>query len=198
MKISGILKSRYIQWKANRQLRKSLPLLLDLLSDKEMIKKAGYKVNVANLCKMIKQVGVAAVLVLFLTGCAAHVTPGPKPGPIVDHTITVTWNQSFVNNNACSATIKTSCISGFNVGYIVGSAQTQLHNDPASVCTGSAQPLACTTTFNGLVPIGNVTFYVATTFIDQNGAAGVTTAANSPGVPVAADAATNVNAVIVQ
>jgi hypothetical protein len=118
--------------------------------------------------------------------------------PLEDHSISLTWQQSFVNNNACSSTVTTSCISGFNEGYVVGASQTQtqLHTDAAAVCTGTTQPEICTSTFNGLVPIGNVIFYVATTYVDQNGAAGVTSAALSAPVAVSADKADKVNATV--
>lgn len=140
------------------------------------------------------------VLTLALAGCAAQRTPAPVPGPkpLVDHTIGLTWNQSTVNNGFCSSTVTTSCISGFNEGYLSGTTQVQLHTDTPAVCTGTTQPLNCTATFNGILPIGNVVFYVTTTYLDQAGAAGTTAAGTSAAVPVGADAATNVKATIVQ
>ncbi|MGH9487130.1 MAG: hypothetical protein ACRD04_06010 [Terriglobales bacterium] len=42
------------------------------------------------------------------------------------------------------------------------------------------------------MPIGNVVFYVVTTFNDQTGKAGATAAALSPAVAVGADSATAV------
>lgn len=137
---------------------------------------------------------------LLLAGCSAsHITaqqPDLNKHKLVDHTITLTWNQSTVNNGFCSSTVTTSCISGFNEGYVVGTAQTQLHTDTPAVCSGTTQPLNCTSTFTGIVPIGNDVFYVVTTSLDQNGAEGVTTAALSPAVPVSADAAVNVKATV--
>ena len=135
-------------------------------------------------------------LVLALHGCAAHKPIAPPPPADLDHSITMKWNQSFANNGACSGSVTTSCISGFNEGYLNGTTPVQLHNDVASVCTGSTQPEACTSTFNGVLPIGNIVFYVATTYVDQNGAAGVTAAANSAGTPVASDAAQNVTVTV--
>lgn len=117
----------------------------------------------------------------------------PKPRPVEDHSITGTWNQSFANNGACSSTVTTSCISGFNEGYLQGTTQVQLHTDVVSVCTGTTQPETCTSTFNGILPIGAITFYVATTYVDQNGVVGMTPAALSVPVQVSADPATNVN-----
>jgi hypothetical protein len=137
------------------------------------------------------------VLALFLAGCASRPPAPPPPPPLnLDHTISLTWSQSFANNSACSSSVTVSCISGFNEGYLQGATQVQLHTDTAAVCTGTTDPKNCASTFNGILPIGNVTFYVTTTFNDQNGVAGVTSAANSPGVPVIADKATNVNATV--
>ena len=134
---------------------------------------------------------------LLLTGCAGSVIPiknvVPQNKPLVDHSITGTWNQSTVNNGFCSSTVTTSCISGFNEGYLQGTTQVQLHNDTTAVCSGTTQPLNCASTFNGILPIGSITFYVVTTYVDQNGLAGVTAAALSAPVPVGADPATNVN-----
>jgi hypothetical protein len=138
--------------------------------------------------------------VFLLLGCGGVRNPitvnTQQHKKLEDHSISMTWQQSFVNNNACSSTVTTSCISGFSEGYMVGTSQTQLHTDTAAVCSGTTQPENCASTFNGLIPIGNVVFYVATTFIDQNGAAGVTSAALSPPVPVSADKAVNVNATV--
>ena len=135
---------------------------------------------------------------LLLTGCSASrqiSAPQPSKYPKAeDHSITLTWDQSFANNNACSATVTVSCISGFNEGYLQGATQVQLHVDTTAVCTGTTQPEACASTFNGLLPIGNVTFYVVTTYVDQNGVAGVTVPALSAPVAVGADPATAVGA----
>ncbi len=137
-------------------------------------------------------------LALFCCGCGVRNVPTPDPlhKPLIDHTITLNWSQSFVNNVACSSIVTTSCISGFNEGYVVGTVQTQLHTDTNTVCTGTTQPLSCTSTFNGIIPIGNDVFYVATTYFDQNGVAGVSPASFSPGVAVGADSATNVKATV--
>ncbi|HZW05463.1 MAG TPA: hypothetical protein VFF58_01015 [Candidatus Nitrosotalea sp.] len=140
----------------------------------------------------------ALALLLSLAGCSGRkpIRP-PAPPPIVDHSIALTWNQSFVNNPACSTTVTTSCISGFREGYVVGTTQTQLHTDTSAVCTGTSQPLTCASTFNGILPLGNVIFYVLTVGVDQNGAVVTSaSAALSPGVPVALDGATNVNATV--
>lgn len=144
---------------------------------------------------------LVCLLLLFglgFMGCAAappaHATP---PGPPVDHTITVKWNQSFVNNPACSAAVTASCISGFNEGYLdTTGKQVQQHVDTSAACAGATQPEACATTYNGVLPIGQVTFYVATTYLDQAGAAGVTAAGTSAPVAVGADSSTNVTVIV--
>lgn len=141
----------------------------------------------------------AILLAVLAAGCSAARITAPQPDDkhkLVDHTITLTWNQSTVNNGFCSATVTTSCISGFNEGYVVGTAQTQLHTDTPAVCSGTTRPLNCTSTFNGIIPIGNDVFYVVTTYLDQNGAAGVTAPPLSPAVPVGTDPATNVKATV--
>ena len=130
-------------------------------------------------------------LIACLCGCTKQVAvQPPAPSPAVDHSITMSWQQSFANNPPCSQTVAVSCISGFSEGYLAGgTTQTQLHADTAAVCSGSAQPELCTSTFNGVLPIGAIVFYVSTAYKDQNGAAGVTSAAVSAPVPVGADVA---------
>lgn len=142
---------------------------------------------------------IVILLTSLISGCAGHNLPKPNPIPTpvnADHTIQLTWSQSFANNGICSATTLTSCISGFTEGYVQGTSNVQLHTDTAAVCTGTTQPEACTSTFNGTVSIGNVVFWVATNYVDQNGVAGSTPPAFSPAVPVAADSATTVKAAI--
>lgn len=146
--------------------------------------------------RYIPTTNAVAALLLFasLSGCTKKVpVQPPAPPPLIDHSIILSWTQSFANNPPCSATLTTSCIAGFDEGYLAGgTTQTQLHQDAASVCTGQTQPEACTATFNATLPIGSIVFYVATTYKDQNGAAGVTSAAISAAVQVGADAATAV------
>jgi len=136
--------------------------------------------------------------VLLFAGCPkSPIVNPPGPAPVADHSIAFTWNQSFANNGACSTTVTTSCISGFNEGFITGtSTQNQLHTDTAAVCTGTTQPETCASTFNGVLPIGNDVFYVATTYVNSSGTAGVTSAALSPAVAVGADASTNVTVTV--
>lgn len=137
-------------------------------------------------------------LVVTLAGCAAQRSKAPVPLPVnADHVITLTWSQSFANNVPCSSSVTKSCISGFLEGYLdTAGAQQQLHTDTAAVCAGSSDPQKCQSTFNGVLPIGDVTFYVVTTFADKNGAAGTTAAVTSPAVNVKADPATNVTATV--
>lgn len=150
------------------------------------------------VCVLALPVILSFLCGLGLLGCAArNPAPAPAPKPLVDHTVTVTWNQSFVNNPACSSTVTASCISGFDEGYLdTTGKQVQQHTDAAAVCAGATQPEACSTVYTGILPIGAVQFYVATTFMDQKGAAGVTAAALSAAVQVPADSSTNVTVTI--
>jgi len=149
----------------------------------------------------------ALVLLILLVGCHHQVVV--QPPAAADHSITVNFNQSFANNGLCSTTVTTSCISGFDEGYVTGTLSTttvpapctstvttncanQLHTDTGAICSGSTQPEACTSTFSGILPIGSIVFYVVTTYVDQNGNAGETTPALSSAVPVVADTSTNV------
>lgn len=138
-------------------------------------------------------------LALVLAGCARR-APAPviPPAPNLDHSIAMNWQQSFANNGACSSTITTSCISGFVEGYfdVTGKA-VQLHTDTAAVCTGTTQPENCSSTFNGILPIGNVVFYVGTSYVMQTGASGTTASAPSLPAVVAADQATNVTVAVI-
>ncbi len=129
-----------------------------------------------------------------MIGCKAKaVPPGSPPSPSADHSITLNWDQSFANNPACATASTTSCIAGFDEGYVQSDgSDVQLHTDGPSVCAGTTEPEGCTSTFNGTLPIGNVVFYVVTTFNDQTGKAGATAAALSPAVAVGADSATAV------
>lgn len=134
------------------------------------------------------------LVLLLLAGCAAHNTPVQPPSPLIDHTITLKWNQSFVNNPACSSTVTSSCYTGFEEGTAIGTTLTKLHTDTPAVCSGTTQPESCTTTFNAQIPIGAVTFYVEADYLDQNGTAQVTTATSSSSVQVAADAPSGLTA----
>lgn len=113
-------------------------------------------------------------LLVLLCGCpkSTVVTPPTTPPVSADHNITLTWSQTFADSPACSTTVTTSCISGFTEGFISGTAtQNTLHTDTSAICTGSSQPEACTSTFNGIIPMGAISFFVNTTYVDANGAA---------------------------
>ncbi len=139
----------------------------------------------------------ALLAALACAGCAAQKTAVNPPAPAPangDHSITLTWQQTFADSPACSSTVTASCISGFSEGYVSGSSQEQLHTDTTAVCTGSAQPETCTSTFNGVLPIGVVTFYVNTAYVDQNGAACSGAAAGTTGGAADCEAATDTTA----
>jgi hypothetical protein len=141
---------------------------------------------------------ISLLSILLVSGCGHAPIPtlAPPPPGLKDHSVTLTWQQSFANNGACSSTVTVSCISGFYEGYMTGTTQTQLNTNTSAVCTGTVQPENCTATFNAVLPIGIVVFYVVTTYIDQNGVAGVTASATSVGVPVAADKPTGLTVTV--
>jgi hypothetical protein len=128
------------------------------------------------------------VLLLFLAGCKANPTPPPPPVN-ADHSITMLWSQSEANNGPCSTSVTTSCLSGYSEGYMNGTTFEMLHTDTMAVCSGTAEPLACTTMFNATIPIGSIEFALVLDYKDQNGAA-QTVAAVTTATPisVAADA----------
>lgn len=141
-----------------------------------------------------------ALALLFLAGCShsTAVNPPAPPPANADHSITLSWTQSEANNGACSSTVTTSCLSGYTEGYLSGTTKVSLHTDTMAVCTGSnSAALACTSTFNGTLPIGSVTFYVVLNYADSNGnaqsLAAVTTATATQ---VAADAPTGLTAAV--
>lgn len=131
-------------------------------------------------------------LTAALAGCRAHgIAPSPTPVSAADHSITLNWQQSFANNPPCSATITTSCISGFGAGYLdISGKQQQFTTQTTAACTVTNNVGACTATVNATLPIGIITFWVVTMYNDQNGAAGETKANLSAGVVVGADTPT--------
>jgi hypothetical protein len=138
-------------------------------------------------------------LVLLFAGCHNNVvTPPVVPPTNADHTVTLSWSQSEADSPVCSATVTTSCLSGYSEGTMSGATFTSLHTDTMAVCTGTAEPLSCTTTFQtAALPIGSVTFGLVLNYVDQNGAAqklaAVTTAS---AIQVAADSPTALTATV--
>ena len=147
----------------------------------------------------MKRIAATALLVamLALAGCpkSTTVTPPAPPPTNADHSITFTWTQTFADNSPCSTTVTTSCYTGFNEGYLAGTTLTQLHTDTTAVCT-TATSANCTSTFNGTVAIGTVTFYVNATYLDQNGVAAVTSTPAEGSTAVTADSPTALNVVV--
>jgi hypothetical protein len=70
----------------------------------------------------------------------------------------------------CSASVTSGCISGFTWGYLnAAGAQVPLKTSAVSVCSGTAQPQACTDTANSQLPIGSDTFTIVVNYIDSTG-----------------------------
>jgi hypothetical protein len=75
----------------------------------------------------------------------------------------------------CSASVTSGCITGFTWGYLnAAGAQVPLKTSAASVCSGTAQPQACTDTANSQLPIGSDTFTIVVNYIDSTGKPQVT------------------------
>jgi hypothetical protein len=139
------------------------------------------------------------ILPFFLLIACAHNTavapPTLPPSSPADHSITLSWTQSFADNFTCSSTVTTSCISGFQEGYVSGSTNVQQHTDTTAICNTTSG--ACTTTYSGTLPIASVTFYVVTTYVDASGIPGTTAATTTASpVQVAADAPTGLTATV--
>lgn len=141
-----------------------------------------------------------ALALLLFAGChksTTAVTPPAPPPSNGDHTVTLAFSQTFADTPACSSTVTTSCINGFNEGYLNGTTEVQLHTDAASICTGSTQPETCNTSFTTTaLPVASVTFYVVTTGFNSAGTAVTTSSASSNAVNVALDPATNLTATV--
>lgn len=111
---------------------------------------------------------------MIITGCAARngsvQVPPPTPPPVqtVDWSITMNWNEDFTNFIPCT-TNKVGCIAGFTWGYISGGNPVTLKISPVTVCTGTAQPEACTDTVNAMVGIGSVTPFAIANAYDNSG-----------------------------
>lgn len=133
------------------------------------------------------RLALATLLLLVIGGCGVHSTTVPPPTGNLDHTITMNWTQSFANNSPCSSTVTTSCFTGFNEGYTIGTTNTQIHTDTTAVCSGTTQPEACTSKFNSTLPLTSVVFYVTATYLDASGNAGVTGQAVSTAQTITAD-----------
>lgn len=121
------------------------------------------------------------LIAALLCGCAtqsATVSPPAGPGINPDHVISMAFNQSFADNPPCSTTVTSSCISGYLEGYISATGvDTQLHTDTIAICNATSG--ACTTTFNGIIPLGSLNFYIVQQYIDQNSRAQVSPALNT-------------------
>ena len=137
----------------------------------------------------MRKITLLVALLALLAGCGKNIAPTPPaPTPLAekDFTITANFTYDFTNFAACSTTVTTGCISGFQWGYMKSSVQVQLHSAATSVCTGATQPESCIDTTNSQLPMGSLIFYVDATIVDNNGLAGTTGAIFSSPVVVAA------------
>src|SRR3984957_2342685 len=109
---------------------------------------------------------------ICLASCtkAVPVTP-PAPPPVnKDWLITASFTYNFTNYMQCSASVTSGCITGFTWGYAnAQGAQVPLKTSAVSVCSGSAQPQACTDTANSQLPIGSNIFTIVVNYIDAAG-----------------------------
>src|ERR1700691_5656212 len=109
------------------------------------------------------------------------VTP-PAPPPVnKDWLITGSFSYSCTNYMQCGASaagnvgVTSGCITGFTWGYLnAQGVQVPLKTSAVSVCSGSAQPQACTDTANSQLPIGSNIFTIVVNYIDAAGKPQVT------------------------
>jgi hypothetical protein len=148
---------------------------------------------------MRKSLLLLPLVALLAAGCTKNTAVNPPaPPPNADHSVTLAWTQSEADSPPCSATVTVSCFSGYSEGTVNGGTFASLHTDTMAVCTGTAQPMPCTTTFNtAALPIGSVTFGLVLNYVDQTGTAkslaAVTTATATQ---VAADSPSNFTATV--
>lgn len=137
-----------------------------------------------------------AGLAAGMVGCKNNVVTPPVTN--ADHTVTLKWSQNEADNPPCSATVTKSCLSGYTEGFVFGGTTTALHSDDMSVCTGTTEPLSCTTTFQtAALPIGTVNFSLVLNYVDGNGAAqSLAAVTTGTATTVAADAPTSFSATV--
>jgi hypothetical protein len=148
----------------------------------------------------MKHFVLLGALVALLAGCAAKTTAvnPPAPPPNADHTVTLAWQQNEADNVPCSSTVTTSCLAGYSEGTVNGSTFTSLHADTMAVCTGTAEPLPCTTVFQtAALPIGSVTFGLVLEYVNSAGTASSLAAVSTASpTTIAADAPTGFTATV--
>jgi len=114
---------------------------------------------------------------ICLASCtkSVPVTP-PAPPPVnKDWLITASFSYNFTNYMQCSASVNSGCITGFTWGYTnAQGAQVPLKTSAVSVCSGTAQPQACTDTANSQLPIGSNIFTIVVNYVDAAGKPQVT------------------------
>jgi hypothetical protein len=118
---------------------------------------------------------LATLICLVSCTKSVPVTP-PAPPPVnKDWLITASFSYNFTNYMQCSASVTSGCITGFTWGYAnAQGVQIPLKTSAVSVCSGSAQPQACTDTANSQLPIGSNIFTIVVNYIDAAGKPQVT------------------------
>ena len=140
-------------------------------------------------------------ILLLLCGLCLVAGCGPKtvasnppapPSPTKDWTITATWTYNSTDSPLCTSSVTTGCVTGFTWGYLSGSgAVVSLKTSPASVCTGSTEPLPCTDNTTSVLPIGTSGFQIVTNYLTNAGVASTTSPVPfTLGTPVTAANAT--------
>jgi len=115
-------------------------------------------------------------------GLAAFMAAGPA-----QHVITATLNYDFTTDNACSATVTTSCVKQFNIYDLSGPTPVKLFSITAPA--GANSPVTAITGSSGLVTLrsGSHTFGATAQMADGTESdpnACTATALVKPGAPV--------------
>lgn len=121
----------------------------------------------------------AIILLLAMSGCAAHtasspsVPPPPSTTPNADWTIKGNFSFDFTNYVPCSATVTKGCISGWTWGYLNGANQLPIATlaEPVPLCSQTILvncqvPASTPTLFNfqgnSQLAVGQINFYAVT------------------------------------
>ena len=85
--------------------------------------------------------------------------------------ITLSWTFNYAVDPACSASVTTNCVSGFEYGTTVDSGKTLVRIGTAPNATAAAGSTATSVSvqFTQGPPYGSVVFYARTSGLDVNG-----------------------------